>query len=331
MQNIAKMSVLKTANAYVTLASMVVYLLAPMAMVLVPATTYATAGYSISGSYTISGFVVSLLGTATGNPYTGQSDAQTMGVDWTGACASASATEFAFDTITFVGGTGPSQNNGTFTNATWSTSHDFLSAGTYPICVKVYHANFNGAEGSDAATFSATIIVPIPTPTPTPTATPTPTPTPTATPTPTPTATPTPEPTSTGGGGGGGWFPTSFPPASPAGQVLGASTELPNGCTAYLGDYIKLGRKNNSEEVKKLQIFLNSLGEKLPVTGFYGPLSFGAVKRFQVAAAAEILNPWLSATGNVDTSGTGYVYKTTKRWINMLNCPSLNLPMPTLP
>ncbi|OGF62724.1 hypothetical protein A2662_02195 [Candidatus Giovannonibacteria bacterium RIFCSPHIGHO2_01_FULL_45_33] len=106
---------------------------------------------------------------------------------------------------------------------------------------------------------------------------------------------------------------------------------MPAGCTAYLGDYIKLGRKNNSEEVKKLQIFLNSLGEKLPVTGFYGPLSFGAVKRFQVAAAAEILNPWLSATGNVDTSGTGYVYKTTKRWINMLNCPSLNLPMPTLP
>ena len=123
----------------------------------------AVSGYSITGDYTISGLTVNLFGTASANPYTGQKENQHMGVDWTGACNASSATEFSFDSITFVGGTGSHQNNGTFTNATWSTSHSFPSAGTYSICVKVYHANFNGAEGSDAATFSASIVVPEPT------------------------------------------------------------------------------------------------------------------------------------------------------------------------
>ena len=158
-------------------------------------------------------------------------------------------------------------------------------------------------------------------------------PTPPAPPPP-PAPTPTPPPSGGGGngpivgllGGGGG-----NGPITPQGQVLGATTELPAGCTAYLNEYIKLGRKNNTDEVKKLQAFLNSLGEKLPVTGFYGALSYAAVKNFQVKAAEQILNPWISATGNVDKTGTGYVYKTTKRWINLLNCPTLNLPMPQLP
>lgn len=154
-----------------------------------------------------------------------------------------------------------------------------------------------------------------------------------------PTPTPTPPPSGGGGGGngpiGGSGFAPSIPSqgggGSPAGQVLGASLELPESCTPYLGEYIKLGRKNNSSEVKKLQTFLNSLGENLPVTGFYGPLSFAAVKHFQVKEAKEILTPWQLQTGSVDKAGTGYVYKTTKRWINLLNCPELNLPMPQLP
>lgn len=115
--------------------------------------------YTISGSSSVLGTVVTLSGTATGDNYTGQKEDQYIAVDWTGACSNASKTEFDFDSITFIGGSGPHQNNGSFIDATWSTSHDFGAPGTYPVCVKVYHANFNGAEGSDAATFSATIII----------------------------------------------------------------------------------------------------------------------------------------------------------------------------
>jgi len=118
-------------------------------------------GYTITGNFSItSPTTVNLFGTASADSYTGKSSDQVMGVDWTGACSATSKIEFGFDAITFVGGTGVEQNNGTFTNATWSTSHTFASAGTYPICVKVYHTNFNGAEGSDAATFSASIVIP---------------------------------------------------------------------------------------------------------------------------------------------------------------------------
>ena len=89
-----------------------------------------------------------------------------MGVDWTGACSASSATQFNFDSITFVGGTGTHQNNGTFTNATWHTSNSSIPADGLPhsICVKVYHASFSGAEGSSAATFSVAIVIPPPLP-----------------------------------------------------------------------------------------------------------------------------------------------------------------------
>jgi len=126
-----------------------------------PQTALAAAGnYSIVGDYSLSGTTVNLFGTASATPYTGKSSDQVMGVDWSGACDAKSAVEFPFDSITFVGGSGGDQNNGSFSDATWSTSHDFLVSGTYSICVKVYHGNFNGNEGSDAATFSAEIYIP---------------------------------------------------------------------------------------------------------------------------------------------------------------------------
>ncbi len=133
-----------------------------VAVTVVPGLAGAANGYSIQGATSVTGTVVTLSGTATANPYTGKSSDQNIAVDWTGACASASKTVFAFDSITFVGGNGQDQNGGSFTGATWSVSHDFSVAGTYPVCVKVYHANFNGAEGSDVATFSASIVIPPP-------------------------------------------------------------------------------------------------------------------------------------------------------------------------
>lgn len=117
------------------------------------------------------------------------------------------------------------------------------------------------------------------------------------------------------------------------GEVLGASTEEGLACEPYLKEYIKFGADNNPEEVKKLQIFLNQFFElDNPVTGFYGQLTFDMVKKFQAHQEAGTLTPWMVA--GLPTDGpTGYVYKTTKRWINILKCPEMILttPIPNLP
>ncbi|MEK9179808.1 MAG: thrombospondin type 3 repeat-containing protein [Patescibacteria group bacterium] len=155
-----------------------------------------------------------------------------------------------------------------------------------------------------------------------------------------------------GGGGGGGGGDTTPPPPSPivtvggggtpAPQVAGASTvgELPQGevlgeavCSVeYLRDYLRVGRKNDTEQVKLLQEFLNrNLGINLPVTGFFGQLTHAAVEQFQLKYKGEVLRPWVPYGLESESTPTGYVFKTTKRWINMLECPDLNLPVPQLP
>jgi hypothetical protein len=129
---------------------------------------------------------------------------------------------------------------------------------------------------------------------------------------------------SSGGGSGGS--------SGNQGQVLGASTENLS-CEPYLKEYIKFGAKNNPEEVKKLQTFLNQFFEiNIPITGFYGTTTFDWVKKFQAHQEAGTLKPWEVA--GLSTDGpTGYVYKTTKRWINILKCPEMvaTLPIPNLP
>ncbi|OGZ08325.1 MAG: hypothetical protein A2762_06285 [Candidatus Lloydbacteria bacterium RIFCSPHIGHO2_01_FULL_54_11] len=131
--------------------------------------------------------------------------------------------------------------------------------------------------------------------------------------------------------------PPPTPPAAPQGEVLGAATEempLPLGCVAYLDVYLKKGRKNDPEKVKLLQTFLNEeMGAGLPLTGFFGDMTHGWVKKFQVKHKKDILQPWIDAGyGGVDfgNNGTGYVYKTTKRAINMMKCAAITEPMPEL-
>lgn len=115
------------------------------------------------------------------------------------------------------------------------------------------------------------------------------------------------------------------------GLVLGASTSTGETCTEYITDYLRMGTKNNPEQVKLLQIFLNKhLNLNIPVTGFFGPLTRDAVKQFQLENADQVLTPWVPYGLSVQTP-TGYVYKTTKRWINLLECKSLNTPLPQLP
>ena len=81
----------------------------------------------------------------------------------------------------------------------------------------------------------------------------------------------------------------------------------------YLSSFVKLGGKNNTEDVKKLQSFLNDFeGEKLVIDGIYKSTDFTAVKRFQKKYTREILTYW-----NINTP-TGYVYITTTEMINKL-------------
>ncbi|MFA5349392.1 MAG: VWA domain-containing protein [Candidatus Paceibacterota bacterium] len=111
------------------------------------------------------------------------------------------------------------------------------------------------------------------------------------------------------------------------GEVLGETTT----CGLYLFEYIKTGANNNPEEVKKLQTFLNeNMGSNLPITGFYGQQTRKILEQFQLKYKIEVLEPWVKAGlwPSIDIP-TGYVYKTTKRWINLIKCPTLDIPMPS--
>jgi hypothetical protein len=111
-------------------------------------------------------------------------------------------------------------------------------------------------------------------------------------------------------------------------EEMEARGELPSQkakCDYYLTEYIRYGADNNPEEVKKLQTFLNEYeGEQIPVTGFYGEITMGAVNRLQKKYASEILAPWGI------TEPTGYVYITTQRFINNKKCDGEVLPIPEL-
>ena len=112
------------------------------------------------------------------------------------------------------------------------------------------------------------------------------------------------------------------------GQVLGASTGQVLGaettCGIYLDKYLKMGRQNNPESVKKLQKFLNDyLHAGLKEDGIFGPLTDKYVRIFQASHKEKVLTPW-GLNGP-----TGIVYLTTTTEINNIMCPTLNLPVPT--
>jgi len=141
-----------------------------------------------------------------------------------------------------------------------------------------------------------------------------------------------------GGGGGSvvsGPFSIGFVNTNTGGQVLGTSTEeaLPAGCELYIKTYMKMGAKNDTTEVKKLQTFLNThMNASLPVTGIFGPLTFAAVNAFQLKHWDEVLAPWVAYGLPTDHTPTGYVYKTTKRMVNLVQCNNtVTIPKPQLP
>jgi hypothetical protein len=141
---------------------------------------------------------------------------------------------------------------------------------------------------------------------------------------------------SNGGGGvvGSGPLSIGFVNTNPTtgGLVLGTSTEaLPASCSIYLTSYLRQG--NSGADVERLQTFLNSyMNAGLPVTGFFGPLTLNAVKAFQLKYWDEILKPWVTFGLESDHTPTGYVYKTTERMINLMQCNNaIQIPQPQLP
>ncbi len=112
---------------------------------------------------------------------------------------------------------------------------------------------------------------------------------------------------------------------TPTGEVLGASIS----CGPYLSSFMQMGSGNDSKEVTKLQNFLNNQGFSVPVTGYYGQLTKNSVINFQIKNREYILDPW-KKFGFVDVIPTGQVFKMTKWRINMIKCPELDLPAPTL-
>ncbi len=131
----------------------------------------------------------------------------------------------------------------------------------------------------------------------------------------------------------------------PGGQVLGASavgatTTTPGGgettpaeCSALITEVpMAQGLSNDPAQVNALQGFLNTeVGANLPVSGVFGPLTTEAVKTFQLKYWQEVLAPWVPFGLPTDHTATGLVGKTTAWKINMIFCPSLNLPMPQIP
>ena len=86
-------------------------------------------------------------------------------------------------------------------------------------------------------------------------------------------------------------------------------------CEPLLTKNMRPGRGNDPLDVVKLQNFLNGeVDSGLPTTGYFGPLTTAAVKKFQAKYADEVLAPW-----NL-TEPTGLVYTTTRKKINELAC-----------
>ena len=54
------------------------------------------------------------------------------------------------------------------------------------------------------------------------------------------------------------------------------------------------------------------------------------MNQFQVKYHNEVLEPWLPLGLPTQFTPTSYVYQTTQRWINLIMCPPLNIPIPAL-
>lgn len=146
-------------------ASLLLTMLAPL---MIPSTARADppSVYTIAGSYSLTGAILTLSGTATSTNMTGTDIGQHMAVDWD-MDRNASTTSWieyssAGGLTTFspiFSGTGGNQGF----IATWNGSHDYssLGGGTYTVRVMVYHGGTTGHDGSASLdTLVFTIVIP---------------------------------------------------------------------------------------------------------------------------------------------------------------------------
>lgn len=133
-----------------------------------------------------------------------------------------------------------------------------------------------------------------------------------------------------GGGGGGSSGGVGLPPGTTLytststgsgilmGQVLGVTTALAtttDSCDRYLTAFIRAGKENDEDQVKRLQRFLMQFeGAALEENGVFDTPTLAAVHGFQTRYAADILTPW-----GIKES-TGYVYLTTRKKVNEIFC-----------
>lgn len=83
----------------------------------------------------------------------------------------------------------------------------------------------------------------------------------------------------------------------------------------YLGDYIMIGRTNNTEDVYKLQAYLHIVeGIDVSFNGVFDAATQNGVKIMQERHRADILAPWGV------TAPTGNVYITTKHFLDEWSC-----------
>lgn len=138
----------------------------------------------------------------------------------------------------------------------------------------------------------------------------------------------------TGFGGGGGFSSGGLTAGTPVSGIATSSTDgIDLNCARLFKTYMHIGRKNDIAEVTRLQAFLNkNLGTKISPTGFFGSATLSAVKLFQLKYSDSVLKPWVDAGLSTDltTNPSGYVYLTTQRQINLLECPIAEIPMPVL-
>lgn len=85
----------------------------------------------------------------------------------------------------------------------------------------------------------------------------------------------------------------------------------------YLTDNLRIDRKNNQEQVLRLQAFLQAYAyDYVELTGTFDEPTLQAVRAFQARHAEDVLEPW----GYEPDEATGYVYITTKDKINEIYC-----------
>lgn len=113
-------------------------------------------------------------------------------------------------------------------------------------------------------------------------------------------------------------------------QIAEAQSDLPESCGVYLRDYLRMGAQNDPDQVKKLQAFLNdTIDSDLEIDGIFGVKTEVAVRQLQMKYRDEILKPWEDA-GFGDLAPTGYVYITTRHFINVSKCKDLDVVRPPL-